>query len=165
MLQTSSSSKRLNPASTEETDVIEGRLTSVGPWRFILVRSKSILGDELKARADRNCMMTMEERAILAWERIADELALLNQSFEQFLDRDASAASAPPEGTPAIHGLDDNDLGTAPASAQHWAADRESHQPLVEGFTVAGHNYPNLQQGFVHSGSGSNVAKDGKGDA
>lgn len=130
-----------------------------------MVRSNSIAADDSKARADSICTMTMEERAILAWERIADELTLLNQSFEHFLDRDGAVPPARPEGAPTTHGLECSDIGTAPASAQHPATDRESHHPSVESFSVAGHNYANLQHAFKQSGLGPDVATDGKGDA
>lgn len=148
------------PTSAEETDVNEGRLTSPGPWRCNLVQSNSILGCETKLRADGECTFTMEERAILAWERIADELTLLNQSFEHFLDRDAAAPSERPEGARANPGLECSDNGTAPS----LAADHGSYHPSVEGLSVAGHNYPDLQRGFKHSVRGCNVAEDAKGD-
>ena len=127
-----------------------------------MVRSNSLRGDDTKTGRPSSRTMTTEERAVLAWERIADELTLLNQSFEHFLDRDSGAPSAPPDEASVDHRPDDSDFGAAPASGLHSAPDHETRHPLADNFSVAGHNYPNLQRAFK-PGRAPLAAADEKG--
>lgn len=130
-----------------------------------MARSNSFPGDDTKTGPPNSCKMTQEERAVLAWERIADELMLLNQSFEHFLDRRSGASSTPPGGGPVDHRRTDSDFSSAPALAQPSTADHERGDPSAENFSVAGHNYPNLQRAFKEPPRPPRVATDEKGDA
>jgi hypothetical protein len=88
-------------------------------------------------------MMTNEERSVLAWERIADELTLLNQSLEHIFDTRRAIA---PEGSTAGHGRDATDLaGAGPGEENAAASDPGMNPSTAKCFSVGGYRYTNLQ--------------------
>lgn len=88
-------------------------------------------------------MMTTEERSVLAWERIADELTLLNQSLEHMFDTRRAVA---PEVSTSGHGNDAADIAGAGHGGETAAAsDSEIDHSTVECWSVGGYRYTNLQ--------------------
>ena len=78
--------------------------------------------------------LTAEERSVLALERIADELTLLNQSFEQFLDS-------------GINKPGDEDR-SAEGDARPADAEPAGEVSVPDSYSVGGHRYANLQHSF-----------------
>lgn len=88
-------------------------------------------------------MMTTEERSVLAWERIADELTLLNQSLEHIFDTRRAVA---PEVPTAGHADDVANLAEAGHAGETAAiSDPAIDHSAVDCFSVGGYRYTNLQ--------------------
>lgn len=123
-----------------------------------MVDSRRAPGAGTCAQADSIPNMTTQERSVLAWERIADELTLLNQSFEQFLDW-GGAAVAPLNNGP------ENEGTSSDAALEQPIEQRASMPPTLESYSVGGHRYANLHHAIEKARHARDAAAHAEGEA
>lgn len=124
-----------------------------------MVDSTCVPNDHADSAQSHISTMTAEERSVLAWERIADELTLLNQSLEQFLEARVAACPAIPEA--AFKGDERTvDVADSGPSAENPAKDPDVEHSIVECFAVGGYRYTNLQHAIEQARRSRAAAMD-----
>lgn len=97
--------------------------------------------------------MTNEERSVLALERIADELTLLTQTFEVFLDRGGENKLPIDEGLDACDMHGGLGAGDDAEPSENLDEEPKGAPSREDGFSIGGHNYLNIQHAIEQARS------------